>query len=129
MPPRPSRKRLTVAERLRQERRGRFVGRTKELELFGSLLNIQEPDFCLLWVHGPGGVGKTALCGVFAQMAHEAGRRATTVDGRDVELTRSGLTAALSEPAPGQVVIIDTFDRCAPLEGWLRESLLPTWAG
>jgi hypothetical protein len=116
-----------LGERLRRQRRERFVGRAAELALFQRLLGRDRPDFCVLWVHGPGGVGKTALCGVFAEVAQAAGRAVRTVDAREIELTSAGLGSAIGEPAPGQVTIVDSFERCAPLEGWLRESLLPRW--
>lgn len=119
--------RVTVHERLRQKRSGRFVGRSEELAWFRELMAAARPDCCLVWVYGPGGIGKTALCGRFADLAREAGRPVHRVDARDVEPTRAGLAAALGDPLPGQVTILDTFERCAPLEGWLRDSLLPGW--
>ena len=53
----------TVADRLKSARRRRFVGRAAELELFLGALAASEPPFSVLWLHGPGGVGKTALLG------------------------------------------------------------------
>jgi hypothetical protein len=118
---------ITVGERLRRERRARFVGRTAELTLFDQLIASPRPGFSVLWLHGPGGVGKTALSDVFAERARGAGRPVIQVDARDIELTRDGLVAALGGPSAGQVTIVDTFERCAPLEAWLRERLLPGW--
>ncbi|HEY8474208.1 MAG TPA: ATP-binding protein [Natronosporangium sp.] len=117
----------SVGERLRAVRRDRFVGRTAELAWFAELLAARQPEFRLVWVHGPGGVGKSALCGQFQELARAAGRPVTYVDAREVELTRAGLAAALGEPVPGRVTVLDTFERCAPLADWLRESLLPGW--
>src|SRR5690349_9114088 len=57
----------TVADRLKSARRRRFVGRAAELELLQGALAAAEPPFSVLWVHGPGGVGKTALLGEFAE--------------------------------------------------------------
>ena len=51
----------TVADRLKSARRRRFVGRAAELELFLGALAASEPPFSVLWIYGPGGVGKTAL--------------------------------------------------------------------
>lgn len=118
---------LTIEERLRSLRRGRFVGRTAELDWFATLVAADQPECCVVWVHGPGGIGKTSLCARFADLARAAGRPVTSVDARDVDLSREGLRAALGDPAPRQVTIIDTFERCAPLETWLRESVLPSW--
>ena len=80
------------------------------MALFQRLLGRDRPDFCVLWVHGPGGVGKTALCGVFAEVAQAAGRAVRTVDAREIELTSAGLGSAIGEPAPGQVTIVDSFE-------------------
>ena len=63
----------TVADRLKSARRRRFVGRAAELELFVGALAASEPPFSVLWIHGPGGVGKTALLGAFAEAAADAG--------------------------------------------------------
>lgn len=76
---------------------------------------LRRPTFGVLWVHGPGGVGKTALCGMFAERARAAGRPVRVCDARDADLSREGLRA-LGEPVAGQVTIIDTFERCAPVE-------------
>lgn len=117
----------TVGARLRSRRRDGFVGRTAELAAFHELVSPGRSEFGVVWVYGPGGVGKTYLCARFAEVAAAAGRRVATVDARDLDLTRDALLAALGEPVPGQVTIIDTFERCAPLEGWLRKSVLPRW--
>ena len=117
----------TVAAQLSTLRRDSFVGRAAELADFAVMLSSGSTGFRMVWVYGPGGVGKTYLCTRFVDIARAAGRAVTTVDARDLDLTRDAWTAALGEPAPGQVTIIDTFERCAPLEAWLRESVLPRW--
>src|SRR5579859_7991485 len=49
-------------------------GRTAEMSRFRALLaDPDEPR--VVYVHGPGGVGKTALLHQFAWLAEEAGRR------------------------------------------------------
>src|SRR5690606_31303128 len=113
--------------RLSGLRRDSFVGRVDELARFADIVHGERPAFRVVWVYGPGGVGKTALCARFADVARQAGRPVVTVDARDIDLTRQTLAAALGTPAPGQVTIVDTFEQCAPLETWLRESLLPSW--
>jgi RecA/RadA recombinase len=117
----------TVAAQLSMLRRDRFVGRLAELAAFSELLSSNSAGFRMVWVYGPGGVGKTYLCTRFAEIALAAGRTVATVDARDLDLTRDAWAEALGEPVPGQVTIIDTFERCAPLEAWLREAVLPRW--
>jgi hypothetical protein len=111
-----------------------------ELALFGSALAEEEPPFALLYVHGPGGVGKTVLLGEFARLADEAGVPAVRLDGRDLEPSPPGFLAALAhaleEPPDGSplealarrprgVLLVDTYETLAPLDVWLREELLP----
>ncbi len=63
-----------LANRLTQARRQRFVGRRAELELFRAALGRDVPDFAVLHLVGPGGMGKTTLLREYAQIAEEAGR-------------------------------------------------------
>jgi ABC-type lipoprotein export system ATPase subunit len=60
-----------------------FVGRAAELALLESLLRSGE-DGAVVFVHGPGGVGKTTLLRRLGGLADEAGRRVVRVDGHDV---------------------------------------------
>jgi hypothetical protein len=56
-----------LGQRLEYERARRFVGRDAELELFAARLaatraRASDADlFSVLWVHGPGGIGKSSL--------------------------------------------------------------------
>lgn len=129
-----------LANRLSQARRRRFVGRSAELELFGAALNRAQPDFCILHLHGPGGVGKSSLLREFARLAEEAGRQVVLLDGRHLDPSPSGfllaLQTALALPLdaslaqalgewPSAVLLLDTYELVAPLDTWLREEFLP----
>ena len=85
----------TVGERLRQARQHWFLGRDSELELFRSALRAPEPPFTVLHVHGPGGVGKTALLRAFADEARTTGAATVTLDARHFEPSPPGFTAAV----------------------------------
>ncbi|GEL17960.1 ATP-binding protein [Pseudonocardia asaccharolytica] len=119
-------------------RRGRyFVGRIAEASLFRDALQQDEPPFSVLHVHGPGGIGKTALLDVFAGVADAADATVARLDGRDLDPAPSALTEALAASldipggdgvisAPGRVVLlIDTYERLAPVDDWIRARLLP----
>lgn len=125
-----------LADRLSGARRRLFVGRAAELGLFRSALLADDPPFSLLYVHGPGGIGKTALLHEFARIAEDLGRRVARLDGRAIDPTPDAVLAAL-RPTAGpagemlpdnevpDVLIVDTFERLAPIEGWLRDAFLP----
>ncbi|HET9257934.1 MAG TPA: ATP-binding protein [Pseudonocardiaceae bacterium] len=134
-------RRRTVGERLGQARRQRFVGRRAELELFAAALVAPEPPFAVLHVHGPGGVGKTALLQGFAQIATEHGAIPVRLDARHCQPSPAGLLGGLrqvlklpesADPIDalaerGRVVLlIDTYETAAAADDWLRDELLPS---
>jgi len=127
----------SLGELLATRRRRRFVGRVAETELFRAALAASEPPFAVLYVHGPGGLGKTSLMDVFATLAAESGARVVRLDGRDLVPTPPSLlaTASASVDVPDGdapisvaerlVVLVDSYERLAPLDDWLRTRLLP----
>ena len=86
----------TLGERLRGARRRRFVGRAGELELFRAALAGPEASWGVLFVHGPGGVGKTALLEALADVAEQARVPAWRVDLRDVDVSPPGFLATVA---------------------------------
>jgi hypothetical protein len=131
-----------LADRLAAARRGRFVGRSREIDIFRSAMLADVSPFAVLFVNGPGGVGKSSLLREYARIAVAANRLVAEVDGRDIDPTPAGFLHALraaiglegvaDDPAPtllnlapNSVLIIDTFEVLAPLDSWLRETLLP----
>ena len=129
----------TVADRLKSARRRRFVGRAAELELFGGALAASEPPFTVLWLHGPGGVGKTALLGAFVEAAGDVGVAVVRLDLRTTEPSPPAFVAELGQllglpaEASGEalagrepvVLLLDTFEAAGGLEDWLREQFVP----
>ncbi len=72
-----------------------FVGRAQDLETFERWLGPDDggaPQ--LLNVHGPGGVGKSALLGAFRRVSERAGRPVVTIDGRSVPPTPEDFLSA-----------------------------------
>jgi AAA ATPase domain len=109
--------------RLQAARLRAFVGRKEELAAFDEALGR---DGGVLFVHGPGGVGKSALLSRFAQRAVEAGRDVTMLDGRLLEPSPAAFTAETGRADARAVLLIDAFERVQGLESWLRERFLPT---
>lgn len=79
--------------------RRRFVGRTAELGRFTSLLTAPRGRISpVLFVHGPGGIGKSSLLAVCAEAAAEAGRTTIRLDGYAVTPpTPDGFRSALAD--------------------------------
>ncbi|WP_162794658.1 AAA family ATPase [Nonomuraea lactucae] len=119
-----------MGRRVQAARDCAFVGRAEELELFRSALRGDPSAGAVLYLHGPGGVGKSMLLRRLAAEAEAAGRVVVEIDGRMVDPTPVAFEAQ-AHPAPAQervVLVIDSFERCQGLEGWLRERFLPRMA-
>src|SRR5919199_4692454 len=74
-----------LADRLSAARHRRFVGRTSEREVFQSALAATEFPFQVLYIFGPGGVGKSTLLREFVSLTEQAGLTAIYLDARNVE--------------------------------------------
>jgi hypothetical protein len=111
--------------RLQAARQRAFVGRKEELAAFDEALCSGGR---VLFVHGPGGVGKSALLRRFAQRAEEADRNVTILDGRMLDPSPSAFMAETRSMLADEraVLLVDTFERIRGLESWLRERFLPT---
>jgi hypothetical protein len=116
----------SMRERLAAQRRRALVGRVPELELVGSALAAAESPFAVLHVHGPGGVGKSALLRMFAELGKEAGRAVVRVDGHDVQPNPAALREAADGALSGRpgLLLLDSCELLAPLDPWIREEFL-----
>src|SRR5581483_9724799 len=99
-----------------------------EQELAAFDVALRTPDSSVLYVQGPGGVGKSALLRRFAQEAEAAGRPVVLVDGRAIPPAPGAFEAAAEQVSRDEraVLLVDTFERVQGLEGWLRERFLPS---
>jgi hypothetical protein len=134
---------MTLRERLAASREARFVGREAERALLRAALEAPPGalPFHVLFVYGPGGIGKTALLHAFQRLAEAAGVPAAYLDLRDVAPTPEAFTAAVAGPLGGgpeavggdgaaaaprrRVLLLDTCEAVAPLDGWLRRTFFP----
>jgi hypothetical protein len=130
-----------LADRLSAARQRRFAGRSAELDLFRSAIGAPELPFVVLYLYGPGGIGKTTLLAEYSSVAAQAGARVVALDARLMDTTPNGLIAALqrglglrpeqepvaflAEQRARTVLTIDTYELLAPLDSWLRDELLP----
>jgi hypothetical protein len=111
-----------LGDLLDSARRGAFVGRRPELRSFGEAM-AGRAAHRVLFVHGPGGIGKTTLLLEMRARAHEAGRDVVLLDGHEIDPSPEGFTAALGDGAG--VLLIDGYEQLAVLDGWLRTEVIP----
>lgn len=118
-----------------------FVGRSEELGALHGGLEAEGP--LVLHIHGVAGIGKSALLGVFADEALQAGATVVSLDCRAIEPTRSGFlrelgaaiggaaasedeaAARLGELGERVVLALDTYELFRLGDSWLRQDLVP----
>ena len=137
---------MRSAGRLRDRLNGacsaELVGREAELERLAAQLG---PSGAVVsFVHGIGGIGKSALLGALEPRLAAAGARVLRLDGRTIEPTARGFLGALATVlgAPGRasaeaiaaelerdevpsVFLVDEYDQLRLIDDWLRQTLLP----
>ena len=130
-----------LADRLLRAAHERFVGRDAPRHLFQDALSAAEPPFIVLYVYGPGGVGKTALLREFRYLCRQQEVAETYLDARMVEPSPEAFLKALRgvlhlEPGVNpmtmlggaterRVLLLDTFETLVSLERWLYTTFLP----
>jgi hypothetical protein len=103
-----------------------FVGRAHERSLFRAALEGRPGAEPVLYVHGPGGIGKSALLRRLASDARAAGRPVVEVGADAVRPDEGGFAHARSRADGGSLVLlVDALDRRPGLDHWLREHFLP----
>jgi hypothetical protein len=131
----------SLEERLRLARHFNFVGRTTELNLFRQAVTSDELPFHVLYVFGPGGVGKSTLLHEYIYLCQNRHIATLYLDARTLEPSPENFTIRLREllqlhdeqsifgylaekPSPF-VILVDTYEIIRPLDDWLREVYLP----
>lgn len=131
----------SLMDRLMAKRHQRFVGRMAEQSTFRAALEAESLPFFFLYIYGPGGFGKTTLLNEFFRLSREQGALTVMLDARNMEPTpvafqqalsaalelptSQGLSDFLGNPERRVVLLLDTFELLAPIEGWLRDVFLP----
>lgn len=116
----------TLGDRIAAREDSAFVGREREVAVLEAMFADDAPA-SVAFVHGPGGVGKSALLRAAARRGTARGWTTVAIEGRDLPVDQDALVHAL-QPALSQerpLVIVDTYERLAPLDRVLRRDLLP----
>ncbi|MDV9175190.1 ATP-binding protein [Streptomyces sp. W16] len=116
-----------LADRLASARLQYFVGRQRELALFRRAAAGEPGAPTVIVLHGPGGMGKSALLQRFAAEARAMGRPVVNVDARTIERSPSAFEAATAEvfTQDNAVLLVDDFERYQDMEEWIRDRFLP----
>jgi class 3 adenylate cyclase len=134
----------TIAERLRDEAKGSFVGRERELRTLRDAILAEELLFVVAYVHGPGGIGKSRLVQATLETVSPPALP-LSLDCALVEPTPRGflraVAAALGEDDPDPdpegvadavgdrgtrtVLALDTYETFGLMDAWLRQAFLP----
>ena len=126
-----------LASVIDEARHRAFVGRAAVLASFDEALRADTLRR-VLFVHGPGGIGKTTLLHQLRMRALAAGRPAVAVDGRDVDCSPESFQAAVDRaitrsPAvdawgrdglPGAVLMLDGYEHLGAIDAWVRDEFL-----
>jgi hypothetical protein len=104
-----------------------FVGRDTQLADFATALDGGPRR--VLFVHGPGGIGKTTLLHQFRAVAGRTGHRPIVLDGREVDASPEQFSAALSRAGQTDslddvVLLVDGYEQLDPIDDWVREQIL-----
>lgn len=117
-----------------------FVGRGKELALFERMISDESPRPRVLFVHGPGGIGKTSVLHEVAYRCARRGLAPVHLNGEQLPARRNPFEIAFArafgaEPppqlfhalaeGPKRVLLIDNFDLLGDLGSWFIEALFP----
>jgi AAA ATPase domain len=118
--------RTVLGDVIERARRRSFVGRRDELRAFEDALAGRSPRR-VLFVHGPGGIGKTTLLLEMSARARAAGRVPVLLDGREVDPSPEGFHEAIRQSGDdyGTVLLVDSYEHLGALDGWLRRDLIP----
>lgn len=132
---------VNIGQRIATNRRQQFVGRDTENELLRSALLAPELPFSLLYLHGPGGVGKTTLLQSFIALCNTLSIPSFVLDARNTTASPEAFVNALrtvlklpdsedpidflSTRTERCVLFLDTFEMLESMATWLRDVLLP----
>ena len=102
-----------LSDLLDAARHDSFIGRREQLAAFDAAVAGTSARR-ILFVHGPGGLGKTTLLMELRVRARKAGREAVLVEGRDVEPSPEGFRAAAGSK-PG-VLLVDGYEQLVTID-------------
>jgi len=131
---------LTVGQRIEAQSAG-LVGREAERAFLHSVLGEEGP--LVVFIHGIGGLGKSALVEAFTAEARARAAIVLLLDSGTIEPTPRGFLAAISSATGGDmntaadaaarlatlgdrvVLVLDRYEVLRPIDLWLQQSFVP----
>ncbi|MCS3903358.1 SpoVK/Ycf46/Vps4 family AAA+-type ATPase [Methylohalomonas lacus] len=117
---------------LQANRRRYFVGREQELALLDAMLSGSDTQSRLLYLYGPGGIGKSTLLAECKARVAEAEQPVIDLNGYYLQPVSTQIEAEIRQSLAALAVdeqpvwlFIDNFDQLAAMEGWFHEVFLP----
>jgi len=94
----------------------------------------------VLFVHGPGGIGKTTLLLEMRARASAAGRITVLLDGSEIDPSPDGFSQAVETADAahaaqdaraggrrrGTVLLVDGYEQLGAIDGWMRQDFVPS---
>lgn len=133
---------MEVGDLLFKRQKSIFVGREKELEAIS--LTLSNPEWKLLNLYGPSGIGKTTLLKLFTQVAapnccfyfdghqsfhtpHEFSTKLRSfLDSITEDMAEiTTLLNSYAAEQQGLILLFDTFEQWTAIERWLRDEWFP----
>jgi hypothetical protein len=101
-----------------------FVGRSADLAYLEPLLEADAPA-SVAFLHGPGGIGKSALLRELARRARERDLAVRAIDARDTDAAPEALATGLAALREGScdLLLLDTYEQASALGAELREGM------
>ncbi len=113
-------------DRLRNDRHALFVGRRHEQAMLHRLM--RHPDARLWFVHGPVGIGKTALARNFQGIAETREWDCERIEADAFASPARYLDAASRLRSAPALLIVDDYDHAPQTHAWFRDTFLPQLA-
>ena len=103
-----------------ERRLNEFVGRASQRALVADLMSERGP--AVVFVHGPGGIGKSALLDAVASDAVHRGLQVRALDITGVSYDRARLADVLATLEPGRraLLVVDDCDHAQVAIRWMR---------
>tara|TARA_R110002073_G_scaffold146502_1_gene299031 strand:+ start:7886 stop:9907 length:2022 start_codon:yes stop_codon:yes gene_type:complete len=122
---------MSLARALSTARARRFTGRADQTEKFDQFMAAE--DMRLLFVSGPGGMGKTTLLRWWCDRAMSQQRPVVYLDLREVFADRASVLNAVRDAGNSLgddgLLFLDTFELHAKIEACFRNEALPALGG